>query len=149
MTIGNEEYISTLEDLSSDLEKGYARGEGGFQLEALEAAQEALAFGQALWNLFEDQALHTGDKAPDYDMMLNYIDALNGELAAAVLFLVNNKVDATRALNMAADNLEKMETESVEIPLVVLKGYRRLAKRVKNTQAILNARNITKLVPSK
>jgi len=121
------------------------------QLDALEFALDAMAFGQSLWDLFEDQCLHTPDADFSFDMMENIVDAINGELAAAVMFLTSLDLDVSKALNMNADVLEKLRIDTVSaeanVPDVIIKGNRFLADRVKNTKTILNARRITKMVP--
>lgn len=121
-------------------------------VEALEAAQDALAFSQSLWDLFADQALHNDGDDPNYDKMENIIDAINGELAAAVLFINSLNIDAERALKANADLLEEYRESDKDgasaVPMVVIEGNRRLATRVKNTKVILAAKNRTKLVPS-
>ncbi len=145
--MGSEEHISALEALS---ERTDLTDE---QREALEESKESIAFSQALWDLFRDQALHTDDGSPDYNKMENLVDAINGELAAAVLFLCRSDVDTARALVLTADNLEKMRMETVNeadnVPQVIIEGNRRLAQRIQNTKVILNAQRITRILPEK
>ena len=138
-------YLSSLEDLA----------EGGSltddQEDAVEHAQDAITFCQSLWSLFGDQALHDDGPDPDFDKMEHLVDALNGEIAAAVLFLCNNADASSQALNITADSLEKVRSETVNeadnVPQIVIEGNRRLARRIKNTKVILNAKRVTRMIP--
>jgi hypothetical protein len=141
----SERHVALLMDFSENLD---ISDEGE---EALEAAQDAITFTQSLWDLFRDQALHDDGDNPDYSKMENIVDAINGELAAAVLLLTSLNIDAEGILNNNAEALEKIRGETVNapdnVPQVVIEGNRRLAKRIKNTRVIYNAKRITKLMP--
>lgn len=127
-------------------------------LEALDAAQDALAFSQALWDLFADQVLHSDGAEPDYAKMENIVDALNGELAAAVLFINSLNIDAEKLLMKNADLLDRYKHEDLDgggsgsaagaaaVPHVIIEGNRRLAKRIKNTKVIFSAQSRTRVL---
>lgn len=140
-----EKHIMRLDDLianASDAELA----------EALIDAQDALSFAQSLWNLFADQCLHDDGPNPDYTKMEQIIDALNGELAAAVLLLNSLDGNAEQLLLRNADLLDKYRKEdpaASEVPQVVIAGNRRLAERVKNTKIILAAKNSIPVITKK
>lgn len=148
-----DEYIETLDGLYESLCAG--EGISAKQGEALEIAQDALSFAQALWNLFADQQLHAGGDSPDFSQMENIIDALNGELAAAVLFINSLNIDAESILLKNAELLDKYKEADVNgqgpaaVPQVVIEGNRRLSVRVKNTKIALAAKTRTKLTAAK
>lgn len=142
-----EEYIEELEAIASDTSDPA-------KLDALEAAQDALAWSQALWDLFSDQHLHRDGDTPDFCKMENLVDALNGELAAAVLFLNSLDISAEEHLRKNASLLASRQSAGDEaaqaVPKVIIDGNRRLAKRIENTKIVLAAQKTQKITrPSK
>lgn len=100
---------------------------------ALDKANDALAFSQSLWNLFKEQGfIALDDNEVDYALMENIIDGLNGELAAACLFLCEAP-EVPKLMRDISDKLEKQSPDKA-VPMVVAKGYKRIAARIENTK---------------
>ena len=123
MTGQFEEYVAILESLEvEDQEKA----------DAVDAAIDCLMFTQALNNLFRDQGAAVAD-VPDCNVLENLVDAYNGELAAACLFLADKAfATAPAMLRNIADSFKGLSGSVV--PSVVVKGFARLASRVENTR---------------
>lgn len=116
-----EEHISWLSDLS------YTYSDDPDVQDALDEAANALAFAQALHDMFRTNGVRDLSEDPDLDKLENLIDAHLGELAAATLFLGNlDRPDPVVSLRGIADNLASEGT----VPTVVTKGFSRLADRV-------------------
>lgn len=106
--------------------------------DAAEMGADALAFVQALHSMFRDNGMTSKDQ-PDLNELENLIDALHGELAAACIFLSEPSFSRVPdMLRIVAKQLNKSE----EVPLVVVKGYERLAKRIEATRM-----NMQTLIP--
>ena len=100
--------------------------------ETLEKASDALAFAQALWNAMGEDP----ETEPDFHRMEHLYDAYQGELAAAALFLSDRSFDSVPALlRSVSDALPEGE----EVPVVVRKGFHRLAKRIERTRHLKTA----------
>ena len=100
--------------------------------DAIDVAIDCIMFTQALNNLFRDQGAVVPD-VPDCNVLENLIDAYNGELAAACLFLADKAFATSPAmLRTIADSFAGLEGNVV--PSVVVKGFRRLANRIENTR---------------
>lgn len=100
--------------------------------EALEYAADAVAFAQALHQMFSDTGMTTKEN-PDLDELENLVDALSGELAAACIFLAEPSF--TRVPDMLRVVSDKLAlTKDSGLPKVVILGYSRLAKRIENTR---------------
>lgn len=101
--------------------------------EAREKALDALDFIESLHLLFKETGM-TSKEEPDVNELENLVDALYGELGAAVLFLCDPSFsrvpDMLRALSQ---KLEKLEEAKV-VPPTVVKGFARVAKRIENTR---------------
>lgn len=99
--------------------------------ETKERAADALAFVESLQNMFVDSGMT--DNVASIDELENLIDALHGELAAAVLFLCEPSfARVPDMLRVVTEKLEKMNDGS--IPTVVVKGFARMATRIENTR---------------
>ena len=108
--------------------------------EAAELGSEALAFVMALHKMFKETGMTSKDE-PDLNELENLIDALHGELAAAVLFLCEPSfARAPDMLRAISKNLSKSE----DVPTVVQKGFSRLATRIENTRKLQMAMTVTK-----
>lgn len=101
--------------------------------EAREKALDALAFVESLHQLFKDNGMTEQDE-PDLNELENLIDALHGELGAAVLFFCEPSFarvpDMLRAVGKSMETLE----EAKVVPSPIVKGFVRLAKRIENTR---------------
>lgn len=107
--------------------------EGQPSREALEKGLDALAFVESLHNLFKDTGM-TSKEEPDVDELENLIDALYGELGAAVLFLCEPSFSRVPdMMRVIAQKMEKLEDSSV-VPPTIVKGFVRVAKRIENTR---------------
>jgi len=98
--------------------------------EAREKALDAIAFVESLHQMFKDNGMTTKEEA-DVDELENLIDALHGELGAAVLFLCEPVF--ARVPDMMRVVSKRMEKES-DVPVVIAKGFDRVAKRIENTR---------------
>ena len=102
--------------------------------DAREAALDSMAFVQSLHQMFKDNGMTSTDE-PDLDELENLIDALHGELGAAVLFLCEPSfARVPDMLRVISKQLAKQDAEVVGVPPVVFKGFERLAKRIENTR---------------
>jgi len=76
----------------------------------------------------------TEQEEPDLNELENLIDALHGELGAAVLFLCEPSFarvpDMLRAVGKAMGAMD----EANVVPPPIVKGFSRLAKRIENTR---------------
>jgi hypothetical protein len=108
---------------------------------ALEMGADALAFVQSLHDMFRDNGM-TAKEKPDLNELENLVDALLGELAAACIFL--SEPSFSRVPDMLRVISEKL-AKSDDVPVVVSKGYERLAKRIEVTR--LNMQAFVKKVP--
>lgn len=109
-------------------------------LEAREKALDAIAFVESLHQMFKDNGMTTKEEA-DVDELENLIDALHGELGAAVLFLCE---DVFARVPDMMRVVAKQTGKDPDVPAVVSKGFERVAKRIENTRV-----NMQKLVPQK
>lgn len=98
--------------------------------EAREKALDAISFVESLHQMFKDNGMTTKEDA-DVDELENLVDALHGELAASVLFLCEPVF--ARVPDMMRV-VAKKTAEDGEVPVVVSKGFERLAKRIENTR---------------
>lgn len=99
--------------------------------DALDLAADAMAFVQSLHQTFADNGM-TSNTDPDLNELENIIDAIYGELAAACIFL--SEPSFARVPDMLRVVAKNLEGNKGEVPLVVVKGYERLAKRIENTR---------------
>ena len=122
-----ENYVTLLEDLPQN-----TSGNGDIST-AIETACDCLSFVQALWDVYHLEGAHDGTSAPDISTMENLFDALQGELAAASLFLSENSFSRVPdMLRSLADKLEGHEDNVV--PVVVARGFSRFANRIENVR---------------
>lgn len=98
--------------------------------EAREKALDAIAFVESLHQMFKDNGMTVKEDA-DVDELENLIDALHGELAASVIFLCEPVF--ARVPDMMRV-VAKKTAESGDVPVVVSKGFERVAKRIENTR---------------
>lgn len=110
------------------------------KVEALEAAQDALAFSHALWTLFKDQGLTNAPDAPNYQVMEKVIDSLYGELGAMTLLFVHPDLGMTHMLdkvaNMFANQqkyIKEHDTDKV-VPQEITRGFAAFAARLRNAK---------------
>lgn len=117
----------TYDDVIESLESGSP------SKESLELAADAIAFVQALHQMFSENGM-TSSENPSLNELENLIDATHGELGAACLFLCEPSF--SRVPDMLRGIARKLEKEGgTEVaPLVVIKGFDRLAKRIENTR---------------
>jgi hypothetical protein len=101
--------------------------------EALELAADALAFVQGLHQMFSENGM-TSSENPTLNELENLIDATHGELGAACLFLCEPSF--SRVPDMLRGISKKLESAGGAnvAPVVVVKGFDRLAKRIENTR---------------
>ncbi len=101
--------------------------------EAREKASDALAFVESLHQLFKDNGM-TANEEPDVNELENLVDALYGELGAAVLFFCEPTYarvpDMLRGIGKGMGALEDAKV----VPPTIVKGFTRLAKRIENTR---------------
>lgn len=101
--------------------------------EGREAAMDAVAFVTSLHQLFKDSGMTT-EEEPNLDEMENLVDALHGELGAAVLFFCEPSFQRVPdMLRGTAAQIEKWDDQTV-VPPTIVKGFVRLAKRIENTR---------------
>lgn len=105
-------------------------------LEAREKALDAISFVESLHQMFKDNGMTTKEE-PDVDELENLIDALHGELGAAVLFLCENVF--ARVPDMLRV-IAKQTAKDESVPPVISKGFERVAKRIENTR--VNMQNL-------
>jgi hypothetical protein len=102
--------------------------------EARDKALDALAFVESLHQLFKDTGMTTSEE-PDVNELENLIDALYGELGAAVLFLCEPSFSRVPdMLRSIGKSMEKMEDSNNVVPPTIVKGFSRIAKRIENTR---------------
>ena len=119
--------------------------------DSLEAGADAMAFVSALYRLVLDpDDLH---ERPDLQLLENYIDAIHGELTAAAMFLSENGMEhipkVLRAIGEATAVNDESNPDGPVVPVVVRKGFTRLAKRIEGMkvqksamQKILDAQKV-------
>lgn len=107
----------------------------------VDIASDAVSFSQVLWDLFREQGLHADEGLPNFAKMENLVDAINGELIAAVLFLSSIDIDVSEVLDKHADDIKNHEHGDL-VPGTVVEGYRRLGKRIKATKAAMKAEEL-------
>ncbi len=96
-----------------------------------EDVQSALAFTQAVHDLFHDYGVLSTDDV-DVNQLEKAIEAIIGENAAAAIFLASlpNTEKQLRATGKAS-------AKEAAVPAIVAEGYTKLADRVENTRAAL------------
>lgn len=111
------------------------------EVEALEAASDAMAFCQSLWNLFKDQGLITSSEDPDFYTMEKVIDSLYGELAAATLMFSDESFDLSSHLEKIISMFENVHgsvkaKNDGTVPPEVVQGFKAFANRLSNAKII-------------
>ena len=100
--------------------------------DALEAASDCLAFVESLYSVFRDNGYDIPEE-PDLSVLEAIIDGLNGELAAASLFLSEDSFKAVPGmLRHIGENFPQAKGQ--EVPTVITKGFSRLANRIEATR---------------
>lgn len=116
------------EEVAEEIERA-----DGLPMEAREKATDALAFVESLHQFFRETGMTTSEE-PDLNELENLVDALTGELGAAVLFFCDPSFSRVpEMLRGLSNRMVKDDTENV-VPPVVKKGFARLAKRIENTR---------------
>lgn len=124
---------SNYDELRDELERDIVDRTHRCSGEAAEAALDAMAFVQSLHQVLKDNGM-TDKEEPDLDELENLVDALHGELGAAVLFLCEPSfARVPDMLRIISKQLDKSGNKE-EVPLVIVKGFDRLAKRIENTR---------------
>lgn len=119
--------MSTYEEHVDALEQAQ-----GVSSETVEIAQDAISFIAALHGLYVDQGVLNEDAQVDLGVLENLTDAYHGELAAAAIFLAEDSFQgAPEVLRGLSDAME--DPEGV-VPVVVRKGFGRLAGRIEQTR---------------
>jgi hypothetical protein len=133
MTTLHENYVSLLEGIdTSDRTWPECSGE---ELEAsIDRACDCLAFVQALWDVYAVEGAHDGTLPPDIAMMENLFDALQGELAAAALFLSENSFARVPDMLRSLESKLLSEEAGGIVPRVVARGFSRFATRIENVR---------------
>jgi hypothetical protein len=107
-------------------------------LEAIEAAEDAMAFVLTLHSMFKECGAPLGDE-PDTSELEAVIDSLHGELVAAALFLSEDSMTAVPAmLRGVAKGFEQLDLpytdpageKAPSVPSVIKNGFERLANRI-------------------
>lgn len=98
-----------------------------------EKALDALAFVESLHQMFKETGMTTTEE-PDVNELENLVDALYGELGAAVLFFCEpSYARVPDMLRGIGKNMTQLEEAKV-VPTTIAKGFVRLAKRIENTR---------------
>lgn len=109
---------------------------------ALNAGEEAMGFVLTLHNMFKENGYDLPAE-PDVELLANLIDAVHAELAAACLFLSSDSFSgAPTLLRGIAKSIETADLDFTSpdgetgksVPVVVRKGFERLAKRIEATK---------------
>lgn len=109
--------------------------------EARERALDALAFAESLHKLFKDNGMTLTENV-EFNELENLVDALFGELGAAVLFLCEPSfARVPDMLRGVSSQLAKAGEQTV--PLTIIKGFARVAKRIENTRQ--NSQQLAKI----
>lgn len=123
-----EQYLEDLDDLSV--------GVGTLpQLEALTVASDSLAFCKSLFDRFQENGTLKPDVEFDLGYMENLIDALVGELFAAVAYLKDHPShrEAVQDLRVLSSNIKIHNSTAKQedrIPFELEAGCIRLATRI-------------------
>lgn len=126
------EETSEYSELRSEIERDLVDRVQESGPEAQEAALGAMAFVESLHQMFVDNGMSKSDE-PDLDELENLIDALHGELGAAVLFLCDPSFARVPDMLRAVSAQLEKDAEGT-VPTVVVKGFARLARRIENTR---------------
>jgi len=126
-----------IEDYLDDLDMLSNRA-CGTETDALDLASDSLAFCKSLFDTFQQNGMLPEDADFDLSYMENLIDALTGELSAAVLYLKGQPPGrrVVESLRTISDNLRehnRLAKEEDRVPHVVEQGYSRLADRIEST----------------
>ncbi len=121
MSDGYEDHITVLEQ-TIDL-----------PTETVEVASDAIGFVAALHGFYVDIGVLNGEAPIDVAVLENLTDAYYGELAAAALFL--SEYDSFKgAPDVLRGTAKTMEDAGDVVPLVVRKGFVRLAARIERAR---------------
>ncbi len=104
----------------------------GLPSETAEAAGDAIAFVAALHGLFVDQGVLNDEAEIDVNVLENLTDAYHGELAAAALLLSEDSF--TGMPELLRGTARSMPDDEGVVPVVVKKGFERLANRIEQTR---------------
>ena len=102
--------------------------------DTVEVAQGAISFVAALHDMYVANGILNEDSPVDLAVLENLTDAMYGELAAAALYLAQDEFNGSSALLRATSSA--MEDPDNIVPLVVRKGFERLANRIDRTREL-------------
>jgi hypothetical protein len=102
--------------------------------ETVEAACDAISFVAALHGLYVAEGVLNEDAPIDCGVLENLVDAYHGELAAAAILMSEDSFKGFPEL--LRGTARSMEDPSAVVPLVVRKGFERLANRIERTREL-------------
>ena len=114
-----EDHIQVLED--SDIAS-----------DTVDAASDSIAFVAALHGLYVDSGVLNEDSPIDCGVLENLVDAYHGELMAAALLLSEDSFKGIPEL--LRGTAKSLEDPDDSVPLVVRKGFERLANRIEQAR---------------
>ena len=106
---------------------------------ALNTAADCLAFCKSLFDTFQLNGMLDKDASFDPSHMENLIDALVGELSAAVLYLKGQPpgrevIDKLHAISIDIHQHNSLAKEEDRVPHTIKAGFSRLADRIESTK---------------
>lgn len=118
---GYEDHITVLEQAE------------GLPSATVEVASDAIAFVAALQGLYVDSGVLNEDAEVDVGVLENLVDAYHGELCAAALFL--SEYNSFKGVpDLLRGTAKTMEDNGGVVPVVVRKGFERLAARIEKAR---------------
>lgn len=125
-----------LEDLETFMEGAEHVSED--ERTALNVASDALAFCKVLFDAFRENGMLPSETRFNLSDMENMIDALTGELSAAVLYLKGqppsrHTLEDLRKISTNLRDHNNRAPEEDQVPHVVQEGFNRLADRIEST----------------
>lgn len=107
--------------------------------EAVNASADSLAFCKTMFDNFKLNGMLPEDASFDLSYMENLIDALVGEISAAVLYLKGqppgrNVIQGLRKISADIHEHNSLAKEEDHVPHVVGAGFSRLADRIESTK---------------
>ena len=132
-----EVYLDTLEELIGKTYPAVDPMEA-WERDAVNVASDSLAFCKTMFDNFKLNGTLTEDAEFDLSKMENLIDALVGELSAAVLYLKGQPpgrkvIDGLREISSNIHQHNSLAKEEDRVPHVVEAGFSRLADRIEST----------------
>lgn len=124
---------------------------GNLSEETADLALDCMAFVRVLHQVFQENGFVL-DEEPDVAKLENLVDALYGELGAAVLFLAADGLKGSEHMlrkigpSMIESN-QKSGDPNMAIPVPLIHGFARLADRVEASRNANNQIDPSKLDP--